>query len=120
LAGIPLTRRGTAQHFTVASGHVPPDDPRSTVDWQMLARDTGTLLLLMAVANLPAISTALVAGGRPPTTPVAVVENASLPRQRVVRGTLADIADVAARMDVVPPAIVVVGAVVSDLPDAGA
>src|SRR4051812_24853733 len=119
LAGIPLTRRGTAQHFTVASGHVPPGDPRSTVDWSLLARDAGTLLLLMAVANLGPIADVLVAGGRSPQTPVAVVENASLPEQRVVRGTLADIADVAARSDVVPPAVVVVGDVVSDLPDAG-
>jgi uroporphyrin-III C-methyltransferase / precorrin-2 dehydrogenase / sirohydrochlorin ferrochelatase len=120
LAGIPLTRRGTTQHFTVASGHVPPDDPRSTVDWQLLARDTGTLLLLMAVANVGPIAEALLAGGRPPATPVAVVENASLPHQRVVRATLADIADVAARSDVVPPAVLVVGEVVSDLPDAAA
>ena len=119
LAGIPLTRRGTAQHFTVASGHVPPDDPRSTVDWSLLARDTGTLLLLMAVANLGSISEALVEGGRPPSTPVAVVENASLDQQRVIRATLADIADITAREDVVPPAVVVVGDVVSDLPDAG-
>ncbi|HET6817958.1 MAG TPA: uroporphyrinogen-III C-methyltransferase [Mycobacteriales bacterium] len=118
LAGIPLTRRGTAQHFTVASGHVPPDDERSTVDWDLLARDTGTLLLLMAVANLGPIAASLVAGGRAGHTPVAVVENASMPHQRVVRGTLADIADVAARSDVVPPAVVVVGDVVSDLPDA--
>jgi uroporphyrin-III C-methyltransferase / precorrin-2 dehydrogenase / sirohydrochlorin ferrochelatase len=123
LAGIPLTRRGTAQHFTVASGHVPPDDRRSTVDWQLLARDRGTLLLLMAVANLGAIAEALVAGGRPPSTPVGIVENASMPQQRVIRATLADVADVAARSDVVPPAVVVVGDVVSDLvsdrPDAG-
>jgi uroporphyrin-III C-methyltransferase/precorrin-2 dehydrogenase/sirohydrochlorin ferrochelatase len=115
LAGIPLTRRGTAQHFTVASGHVPPADSRSTVDWQLLARDRGTLLLLMAVANLGAIADALVAGGRPPTTPVGIVENASMPQQRVIRATLADVADVAARSDVVPPAVVVVGDVVSDL-----
>jgi uroporphyrin-III C-methyltransferase / precorrin-2 dehydrogenase / sirohydrochlorin ferrochelatase len=120
LAGIPLTRRGTAQHFTVASGHVPPEDPRSTVDWQLLAGDDGTLLLLMAVANLDPIAAALVAGGRSPATPVAIVENASLPQQRVIRATLADVGDVAARSDVVPPAVVVVGEVVSDLPDADA
>ncbi|HET7311383.1 MAG TPA: uroporphyrinogen-III C-methyltransferase [Mycobacteriales bacterium] len=120
LAGIPLTRRGMTQHFTVASGHVPPADRRSSVDWELLARDTGTLLLLMAVANLGPIADALVAGGRAATTPVAVVENASMPQQRVVRGTLADIAEVASRSDVVPPAVVVVGDVVSDLPDAAA
>lgn len=115
LAGIPLTRRGTAQEFTVASGHVPPGDPRSTVDWAGLASGTGTIVLLMAVANLPAIAAALVAGGRAADTPAAVVENASLPAQRVVRGTLETIAVRSQAAAIEPPAIVVVGAVVSDL-----
>jgi uroporphyrin-III C-methyltransferase / precorrin-2 dehydrogenase / sirohydrochlorin ferrochelatase len=115
LAGIPLTRRGTAQAFTVASGHVPPGDARSTVDWSILAADRGTLVLLMAVANLAPIADALVAGGRPADEPAAVVENASLPQQRVVRSTLGQVAADAAQAGVVPPAIVIVGDVVSDL-----
>jgi uroporphyrin-III C-methyltransferase / precorrin-2 dehydrogenase / sirohydrochlorin ferrochelatase len=115
LAGIPLTRRGTAQAFTVASGHVPPGDARSTVDWSILAADRGTLVLLMAVANLAPIADALVAGGRPADAPAAVVENASLPQQRVVRSTLGQVAADAAQAGVVPPAIVIVGDVVSDL-----
>jgi uroporphyrin-III C-methyltransferase/precorrin-2 dehydrogenase/sirohydrochlorin ferrochelatase len=119
LAGVPLTRRGTAQEFTVASGHVPPGDPRSTVDWQRLGAGSGTIVLLMAVANLRPISAALIAAGRPATTPTVVVENASLPQQRTVRATLDDLADAAEREQVVPPAVVVIGDVVSDLPDAG-
>jgi uroporphyrin-III C-methyltransferase/precorrin-2 dehydrogenase/sirohydrochlorin ferrochelatase len=115
LAGIPLTRRGTAQAFTVASGHVPPGDSRSSVDWSMLAADRGTLVLLMAVANLAPIAAALVAGGRPASTPAAVVENASMPQQRVLRSTLGQIAADAAAAGIEPPAIVVVGDVVSDL-----
>ena len=118
LAGVPLTRRGTAQAFTVASGHVPPGDARSTVDWTALGAGNATLVLLMAVAHLRPIAAALVTGGRPPTTPAAVVENASLPHQRIVRSTLATLADDAERAAVVPPAVVVVGDVVSDL-DAG-
>jgi uroporphyrin-III C-methyltransferase/precorrin-2 dehydrogenase/sirohydrochlorin ferrochelatase len=120
LAGVPLTRRGTAQQFTVASGHVPPGDPRSTVDWDRLGGDNGTLVLLMAVAHLRAIATALIAAGRAPSTPAVVVENASLPTQRVVRAALGEIADAADRAGVVPPAIVVIGDVVSDLQDAAA
>jgi uroporphyrin-III C-methyltransferase/precorrin-2 dehydrogenase/sirohydrochlorin ferrochelatase len=115
LAGIPLTRRGTAQEFTVASGHVPPGDPRSTVDWAGLAAGRGTVVLLMAVANLPQIAVALIEKGRSPDTPAAVVENASLPTQRVVRARLESIADEAVRSGIEPPAIVVVGDVVSDL-----
>jgi siroheme synthase len=116
LAGIPLTKRGTTQSFTVVSGHVPPGHPASTVDWPALAAAGGTLLVLMAVTHVRAIARALVDGGRAADTPAAVVENASLPSMRVVRGTLTDIADVVDREGVLPPAVVVVGEVVSDLP----
>jgi uroporphyrin-III C-methyltransferase / precorrin-2 dehydrogenase / sirohydrochlorin ferrochelatase len=111
VAGVPLTERGTAQLFSVVSGHVPPGDPRSTVDWDALARTGGTLVLLMAVANLGAIATSLVAAGRSPQTPATVVENATLPQQRVLHGSLADVAELAAREGVEPPAVVIVGEV---------
>ena len=114
LAGVPLTRRGTVQEFTVASGHVPPGDPRSTVDWQRLGSGSGTIVLLMAVANLRAIASALVDAGRAPSTPAVVIENASLPHQRLVRAALAELADAAERAQVVPPAVVVIGDVVTD------
>ena len=112
IAGVPLTERGTTQQFTVASGHVPPDDPRSSVDWSLLAASDATLVLLMAVANLRAIAEALMAGGRKPQTPAVIVENASLPLQRVIPATLGELADVAAAHDVVPPATVIIGDVV--------
>ncbi len=112
IAGIPLTERGTAQQFTVASGHLPPGDPRSTVDWDLLGRGTGTVVLLMAVSNLEKIAVSLIEGGRPATTPVAVVENASLPQQRVIRGRLDEIAELAVAHAIVPPAVVIIGDVV--------
>lgn len=112
LAGIPLTERGTTQHYTVASGHVPPGDSRSSVDWALLAATDATLVLLMAVANLRAISSALIEGGRQPGTPAAIVENASLPQQRVLTAVLADLADTAEAEQVVPPAVVIIGDVV--------
>ena len=93
LAGVPLTRRGTAQEFTVASGHVPPGDPRSTVDWQRLGAGNGTIVLLMAVAYLRPIADTLITAGRAAQTPAVVIENASLPQQRIVRTTLATLAD---------------------------
>jgi uroporphyrin-III C-methyltransferase/precorrin-2 dehydrogenase/sirohydrochlorin ferrochelatase len=114
LAGVPLTRRGTTQQFTVVSGHVPPGDPRSTVDWSAVATGEGTVVLLMAVANLRPVAAALVDGGRAADTPAVIVENASLPTQRVVRTTLTDLADAAERESVVPPAVVVIGPVVSE------
>ncbi|HWC36712.1 MAG TPA: uroporphyrinogen-III C-methyltransferase [Mycobacteriales bacterium] len=112
LAGVALTERGTTQQFVVASGHVPPGDPRSSVDWKSLASTDATLVLLMAVANLGPIAASLIDGGRDPRTGVAIVENASLPEQRVVRCRLAELAEVAKREGVVPPAVVLVGNVV--------
>jgi uroporphyrin-III C-methyltransferase/precorrin-2 dehydrogenase/sirohydrochlorin ferrochelatase len=110
LAGIPVTARGVTQSFAVVSAHLPPGDPASTVDWDALARLGGTLVLLMAVGRLPAVCAALVAGGRDPQTPVAVVQDAALPTQRTVVTTLGDApADTA---QVQAPAVVVVGEVV--------
>ena len=110
-ASIPVTHRGVAQHFTVVSGHVPPGDPRSSVDWAVLARAGGTLVLLMAVDNLAAIAAALCGHGRDAATPAAVVERGSTPEQRVLRATLGTVAEAARRAGVRPPAVVVVGEV---------
>ncbi|RKN44662.1 uroporphyrinogen-III C-methyltransferase [Streptomyces hoynatensis] len=111
-AGIPVTHRGVAHEFTVVSGHVPPQDPRSLVDWPALAAQRGTLVLLMAVHNLGAIAEALVRHGRPPGTPVAVVQEGTTAAQRRLDATLATVAERAAAAEVRPPAVVVVGDVV--------
>ncbi len=118
LAGIPLTHRSVTQHFTVASGHLPPADPGSTVDWPALARAGGTLVLLMAVENLGAICDVLLAAGRAPSTPVACIQEGTTARERVVRSTLVGVAREAADAGLGPPAIVVVGEVVDALPAA--
>ncbi|RKS73791.1 uroporphyrin-III C-methyltransferase [Motilibacter peucedani] len=115
--GVPVTHLGLAQEFTVVSGHVAPGDPRSTVDWDALARLNGTLVLLMAVDRLAAIAAALVAGGRDPLTPAAVVSQGTLPGQRSVRTSLAELAATVEREGVRPPAVVVIGAV-AGLPEA--
>lgn len=112
-AGIPVTARGVTQSFSVVSAHVPPGDPASTVDWDALARVGGTVVLLMAVGRLAAACAALVAGGRKPDTPVAVVQDATLATQRTVVTTLAGAAVDAA--DVRPPAVVVIGDVVAEM-----
>jgi uroporphyrin-III C-methyltransferase/precorrin-2 dehydrogenase/sirohydrochlorin ferrochelatase len=112
LAGIPLTHRGMAQEAVVLSGHLPPGHPDSLIDWPSLARLRGTLVLLMAVEHLPAITAALLDNGRVPRTPVAVVENGASPSERVIVTTLAAAAEVADHERVRAPAIVVVGEVV--------
>ncbi|GAA4706539.1 uroporphyrinogen-III C-methyltransferase [Phytohabitans rumicis] len=114
VAGIPVTHRGVAHEFTVVSGHVAPDDPTSLVDWPALARMRGTLVVLMGLKNLPKIAATLLAHGRAPDTPAAVVQEGTTGAQRVVRTTLGSVADDAATFR--PPAIVVVGEVVGILP----
>ncbi|MFD5316243.1 uroporphyrinogen-III C-methyltransferase [Streptomyces sp. NPDC127098] len=111
-AGIPVTHRGVAHEFTVVSGHVAPDDPRSLVDWPALAALRGTLVLLMAVERIGAIADTLVRHGRPPTTPVAVVQEGTMAGQRRVDATLATVAARVAEEGVRPPAVIVVGDVV--------
>jgi uroporphyrin-III C-methyltransferase / precorrin-2 dehydrogenase / sirohydrochlorin ferrochelatase len=113
LAGIPVTHRGVAHEFTVVSGHLPPDHPESLVDWDGLAQLRGTVVLLMAVQNVPAIAERLVTGGRRPDTPVAVVADGSMATQRTLWTTLTEVAGDLDRSGLRPPAVVVVGEVVA-------
>jgi uroporphyrin-III C-methyltransferase len=112
LAGIPLTHRGLSQGFTVVSGHVGPDHPASTVNWDALATGGGTIVVLMGVKHLPEICAGLVARGLDPATPAAVVAKAATPDQQVVRGTVASLPGLAQDAGVEPPALTVIGAVV--------
>lgn len=112
-ANIPVTHRGLTQAFTVISGHVPPGHPDSTLDYGALANSGATLVLLMAVKNLPAITTALIEAGMDPETPAAMIADGALPSQRVVRASLAKIAAAGSAGDIKPPAVCVIGAVAS-------
>ncbi len=112
LAGISVTHRGVSQGFTVVSGHVPPGDPRSTLDWGALARSGTTLVVLMGVETLPAIVAALLDEGRDDGTPLACVMDGGLPSQQVATSTLGEVAASGAPHGLQPPAVVVIGDVV--------
>lgn len=109
-ANVPMTHRGTNQGFAVVSGHVPPGDPRSTVDYAALARSGTSLVLLMAIKTLGAITHALLEAGLDPETPAVTIADGTLPSQRVVRTTLSEIAPRVAAQRIGPPAITVIGA----------
>ncbi|MDQ0682636.1 uroporphyrin-III C-methyltransferase/precorrin-2 dehydrogenase/sirohydrochlorin ferrochelatase [Streptomyces achromogenes] len=111
-AGIPVTHRGVAHEFTVVSGHVAPDDERSLVDWASLAKLTGTLVILMGVDKIGKIAEALVAHGKSPDTPLALVQEGTTAAQRRVDATLATVAETVRVQEVRPPAVVVIGPVV--------
>jgi uroporphyrin-III C-methyltransferase/precorrin-2 dehydrogenase/sirohydrochlorin ferrochelatase len=112
IAGIPVTHRGVTHEFTVVSGHLPPDHAESLVDWDGVARLRGTLVLMMAVENAPAIAKALLVRGRDEQTPVAVVCDGTMPTERTVLSTLGSLADDLASHAVMAPAVIVVGEVV--------
>jgi uroporphyrin-III C-methyltransferase len=106
-AGIPLTHRAYASSFAVITGHSGGAHP---VDWPRLAQ-VDTLVVLMGVRHLPHIAGQLVACGRAPQTPVAVIHWGTTAAQTVVSGTLVDIAEKAKTLR--PPATIVIGEVVT-------
>ena len=106
-AGIPVTHRGVASSYMVTTGH-----PESSVQWDVLARFRGTLLLLMGVATLRRSTERLIEEGRDPTESAAIVEQGTTGRQRTIVGDLASIADLAEGAGVQPPATVIIGEVV--------
>ena len=109
-AGIPLTHRGHATAFTVVTGHGADGTVSGgpvPVDWNALARVGGTIVILMGVGHLAELSERLLAAGRRPSEPVAVIENGTLSSQITTRTTLGVLAD----MNVGTPATVVIGEV---------
>jgi uroporphyrin-III C-methyltransferase / precorrin-2 dehydrogenase / sirohydrochlorin ferrochelatase len=114
-AGIPVTHRGVAHELVVVSGHLPPGHPESLVDWSAVARLRGTVCVLMGLTHLPAIAATLLAHGRTPDTPAAVVQDGTTASQRVVRATLDTIASEVAAHGMRPPAVVVIGDVIDVL-----
>ncbi|MGI8986212.1 MAG: uroporphyrinogen-III C-methyltransferase [Nocardioidaceae bacterium] len=112
-AGIPVTHRGVAHEVSVVSGHLPPEHADSLVSWPALAQLRGTLVLLMAVENLTMIAHTLIEHGRRADTPVAVVQEGTMPGEQRVVSTLDAVGTAVAEHGIRPPAVVVIGDVVS-------
>ncbi|MPZ85118.1 MAG: uroporphyrinogen-III C-methyltransferase [Actinophytocola sp.] len=110
-ADVPVTHRGVAHEVVVVSGHVPPGDPTSLVNWPALAAMHGTVVLMMAVERTATFAKALLDGGRPPTTPAAVIQEGTTRGQRVLRSTLDKVAADVVSRGVRPPAVIVIGPV---------
>ena len=104
-AGIPVTHRGLSSQVTIASGH-----DVGALDFDALGRVDGTVVLFMALGNLNAIAAGLIACGRDPQTPAAVVSAGSTPAQQVATAPLAELAEAAGELE--SPALVVIGDVV--------
>jgi uroporphyrinogen III methyltransferase / synthase len=110
-AGVPVTHRDAASAVAFITGHEDPEKDESTLDWSALAAFPGTLVFYMGVRNLALVAERLIANGRPPDEPAAVIERGSFPDQRTVTGPLSAIAGIAGAEGIGPPAVTVVGAV---------
>ncbi|MFT4745555.1 MAG: uroporphyrinogen III methyltransferase/synthase [Nonlabens sp.] len=112
-AGIPVTLRGVAPGVAIVTGHEDPTKDATQLDIDALAAFPGTLVVLMGRRALPRLTARLIAAGRAPTTPAAIVAQGGWPGQLLVDGTLADLAELAEAAQVPTPAVVVIGEVVA-------
>ena len=108
-SGAPLTHRGLAQSVTFATGHAAHGTGEPDLDWAALAKANHTVALYMALSTAPLIAARLIEAGRAGSTPVALVENASLPSERRIRTTLVGLPEVAATLS--GPALLIIGEV---------
>ncbi|HOJ52026.1 MAG TPA: uroporphyrinogen-III C-methyltransferase [Syntrophales bacterium] len=111
-AGIPLTHRGYTSSLAIVTGHEDPTKGDSAIDWPALAR-TGTIVFLMGVKNLPRITEELLHAGMDPQTPTALIRCGTTPEQETLVSDLKNIAARSQEEKIQPPAILVVGKVVS-------
>ncbi len=110
-AGIPLTHRDYAQSVRFVTGHLKDDS--CDLPWQELVHEHQTLVIYMGLISLSLICERLIEHGMASDMPIALVEKGTLPDQRVITGTLATIADIADQAEIKPPALTIIGRVVT-------
>ncbi len=108
-AGIPMTDRHLSSSVAYVTATESPEKDQSSHDWPKLATGTETLVIFMGLRKLDSLMGRLIAHGRPANTPAAVVQWASLAKQRVVRGTVGTLAALAQEADLGMPSLTVVG-----------
>jgi uroporphyrinogen III methyltransferase/synthase len=112
-AGIPITHRKYTSMVTFITGHEDPEKDSSNISWDFLAKSNHTCVFLMGVKNLENIINELIKKGKSKNTPCAIISNGTLPKQKMISGTLNNIFLKAKREDIKPPSIIVVGDVVN-------
>ena len=112
-AGIPVTHRDHASSVTIVTGHGQQSQASSGVKWEQFAQMEGTLVIMMGVESLGQISQRLLTGGLAPSTPAAVIQQGTVPQQKVVSGSVENIAERARAAGIKSPAVIVIGAVVA-------
>jgi uroporphyrin-III C-methyltransferase len=112
-AGIPITHRNFSSSIAIVTGHESAEKQERTVKWDKLAGAVDTLMIMMGIGRLSQISTDLINAGMNKNTDAAVIENGTTLKQKLVKGTLENIADLSKKANIKPPAIIIIGKVVS-------
>ncbi|WP_268541042.1 uroporphyrinogen-III C-methyltransferase [Candidatus Nitrosotenuis cloacae] len=111
-SGIPLTHRKYSSSVVFVTGHEDPMKTKSPVRWRTLAKSVETIVIMMGLSRIGIISKELIAGGLAKSTPVAVIQNGTTTKHRLVVGTLSNIEKKIQQNQITPPSIIIIGNVV--------
>ena len=112
-AGIPLTHRKLASSVVFVTGHEDFEKSKEAVRWKKLAKSTDTIVVMMGLSRLSIICKELVSGGMDKKIPVAVIQDGTTSKQKMIIGTVSNIAQKVKRSKIEPPSIIIIGKVVS-------
>ena len=115
-AGIPLTHRQFASSVVFVTGHEDPEKKTEVVKWKKLAKSVDTIVIMMGLSRIEVISRKLIEGGMDKNMPVAVIQNGTTSKQKILKGTISNIANKIKRNKIKPPTNIIIGRVV-DLSD---
>mgnify|MGYP003319563024 FL=1 len=114
--GIPLTHRQFASSVVFVTGHEDPEKKTEVVKWKKLAKSVDTIVIMMGLSRIEVISRKLIEGGMDKNMPVAVIQNGTTSKQKMIKGTISNIANKIKRNKIKPPTNIIIGRVV-DLSD---
>jgi len=115
-AGIPLTHRKHSSSVVFVTGHEDPVKKNEVVKWKKLAKSVDTIVIMMGLSRIDIICKQLISGGIDKNTPVAVIQNGTTPKQKMIKGTVTNIAKKVKENKIIPPTNIIIGKVV-DLSD---
>ena len=115
-AGIPLTHREFASSVVFVTGHEDPEKKSEVVKWKKLAKSVDTIVIMMGLSRIEIITQKLIDGGMDKNMPVAVIQNGTTPKQKMIKGTVSNISNKIKRNKIKPPTNIIIGRVV-DLSD---
>ena len=112
-SGIPLTHRDYASSVVFVTGHEDTKKRKESVKWKKLAKSVDTIVIMMGLARLDKICKNLIAGGLDKKTPVAVIQNGTTSKHRMIKGNLSNISQKVVQVKIRPPSIIIIGKVVN-------